>query len=332
MSSCPFISSSYHVEHAVRSRVLLRDFDALAMESDSSETFSFVTTGRGLRRDEPAMRLYEKAKRLGVWNPSDIDFSADVRDWQALDERERDLLLHVTSLFVAGEEGVTVDLLPLVLAIAAEGRLEEELYLTTFLWEEGKHVDFFRRFLDEVARPDGDMARYHTPSYRTIFYEELPSAMSALLTDRSPEAQVRASVTYNMIVEGVLAETGYHGYFEALERNDLLPGLREGIALLKRDESRHIAYGIFLLSRLIAERPELWPAAQERMEALLPAALGVVVETFRYDPMPFGLELDDFLGFATTQFQHRLERIERGAEARSVELVYELALEDVDAE
>jgi len=277
------------------------------------------------------MRLYEKAKRLGVWNPSDIDFTQDVLDWQELDERERDLMLRVTSLFLAGEEGVTVDLLPLVMAIAREGRLEEELYLTTFLWEEGKHVDFFSRFLVEVAQPGSELHDYLTPSYRSIFYEALPEAMSALVADSSPRAQVLASVTYNMIVEGVLAETGYHAYFEALERNDLLPGLREGVQLIKRDEARHIAYGIFLLSRLIAEHTDLWPVAQSRMLELLEPALGVVEETFAlYDPMPFGLVLDDFLGFATSQFSKRMERIERGAQARSLELVYELAHADVE--
>ena len=32
-------------------------------------------------------------------------------------------------------------------------------------------------------------------------------------------------MTYNMIVEGVLAETGYQGYFTALERRGLMPGM-----------------------------------------------------------------------------------------------------------
>jgi hypothetical protein len=34
------------------------------------------------------------------------------------------------------------------------------------------------------------------PSYRTIFYDELPAAMNRLLTDSSPEALARAAVTY----------------------------------------------------------------------------------------------------------------------------------------
>src|SRR5438128_10127908 len=131
------------------------------------------------------MRLYEKAKRLGVWNPSDIDFSGDRDDWPALEEEQRDALLQTTSLFVAGEEAVTLDLLPLVLAIAREGRLEEELFLTTFLFEEGKHTQFFRRFLDEVAGSPEGLDRFHTPSYRRVFEEELPGSLQALLVDRS---------------------------------------------------------------------------------------------------------------------------------------------------
>lgn len=273
----------------------------------------FATTTTGLDRESLPMRLYEKAKRLGTWNPTEISLAEDAAHWRSLGREEQETLLQLTSLFQAGEEGVTLDLLPLIHAIAAEGRIEEELFLTTFLFEEGKHVDFFRRVLDEVCGAGGDLSRYHGPSYRRIFYEELPRAMGALLDDRSPEAQLRAAVTYNMIVEGVLAETGYRGYFDAMERSGLFPGLREGVTLVKRDESRHIAYGLHLISRLVADRPDLWPAAQERMTELLEPALGVVHETFVQDPMPFGLELDDYLEYAAGQFTRRLERLERAA-------------------
>src|SRR5947207_12560044 len=121
------------------------------------------------------------------------------------------------------------------MAIAQDGHIEEEMFLTTFLWEEAKHTEFFRRFLDEVAENHEDLQRFHSPSYRKLFYEELPQAMYSLVNDRSPANQLRASVTYNMIIEGVLAETRYHGYFNMLERNNILPGLRQGITLLKRD-------------------------------------------------------------------------------------------------
>jgi ribonucleoside-diphosphate reductase beta chain len=162
----------------------------------------------GLDRDSPAFRLYQKAKRLGTWDPAAIDFSTDREQWPALTAAEQDLLLRSCTLFLAGEESVVLDLLPLMGVIAQEGRLEEELYLTSFLWEEGKHTEFFRRFLDDVAGEHGDLTRFYREGYRQLFAEELPTAMFALHTDPSPAAQAKAVVTYTLIVEGVLAEGG----------------------------------------------------------------------------------------------------------------------------
>jgi ribonucleoside-diphosphate reductase beta chain len=288
---------------------------------------AFATTTRGLNRDLPPMRLYEKAKKLGIWNPSDIDFSKDKQDWLKFTDEEKDLCLLLLSMFVAGEEAVTLDLLPLIQAIAEEGRIEEEMFLTTFLFEEAKHTDFFRRFMDEVAFPSplgeglgvgSDLTRYHGGNYRQLFYDSLPEALNALRSDPSPASQIRASVTYNMIVEGVLAETGYQAFFTMLERNDLLPGLRKGISLLKQDESRHIAYGVYLLSRLMAEHPDEWDNLQMQMNMLLPSAIGVIGDAFaRYEVVPFGLKEEDFVNYAMGQFTKRYERLEK---ARGVSL------------
>lgn len=294
----------------------------------------FTTTTRGLQRDIPPMKLFEKAKRYGIWNPSDIDFTQDKSDWQKLTPNEKDAILRLTAVFQSGEEAVTLDLLPLIMTIAKEGRIEEEMFLTTFLWEEAKHTDFFNRWLIEVAGSPGDLSHYHTDSYRTIFYDALPAALNRLRTDDSPAAQVIASVTYNMIVEGVLAETGYHTYYTALRDNNLMPGTTRAVDLLKQDESRHIAYGIFLLSRLIAADDSLWEAAQTAMNTLLMPALGVITEAFAcYNPMPFGLKVDDFAGYAMMQYQKRLARLEkaRGATLDEIYRVTHAAIDQNDA-
>lgn len=292
---------------------------------------SFATTTRGLNRDLPPMRLYEKAKKLGIWNPSDIDLTKDKQDWAAFKEDEKDLIWLLLALFVAGEEAVTLDLLPLIEVVAREGRIEEEMFLTTFLFEEAKHTDFFRRFLDEVCDAPVDLAHYHTENYKQIFYEALPDALLGLKNDTSPATQIRASVTYNMVVEGVLAETGYHAFFTMLERNDLMPGLRKGISLLKQDESRHIAYGVYLLSRLVAEHPDEWDNLQMHMNTLLPLAIGVIGDAFaRYEVVPFGLVEDDFVNFAMSQFSKRFERLEK-ARGASLDEINKVAKENEDA-
>ena len=276
---------------------------------------SYTTpSARGLRMDSVPMRLFQKAKKLGTWDPADLDFSQDKRDWAALGEIEKDFLLRLLALFQAGEEAVTVDLLPLIYAIAHDGHIEEEIYLTSFLWEEAKHVEMFRRWLTEVAEVDYDLHKYVTPSYRTLFFEELPTAMNRLLTDPSRENQAIASVTYNMVVEGMLAETGYHGFRRSLKQNGIMPGICAGVELTARDESRHIRYGVFLLQRLVSEDDRLWEVIKTRMNEIFPLALAITPEYWEtYDEAhpPFGLTMMEFVEFAANKFDGRMRVLER---------------------
>ena len=273
-----------------------------------------TVSGKGLDWDSVPMRLFQKAKKLGTWDPQAIDLSQDRHDWASFTDVERDFLLRTLSLFQAGEEGVTSELLPLIMVIADEGRLEEEMFLTSFLWEEAKHVEFFRRWLDEVAVAKGDLGHYMTPSYEQLFLVELPQALNALKSDRSTQAQIRASVTYNMVIEGVLAETGYHGFRQSLEANRKLPGLLEGVRLLARDESRHIRYGVFLIDRLVNQSPDGWQVMNERMNELLGPALAVVSEFWEFyddENGPFGQRMETYIEFASTQFDKRMKVLER---------------------
>lgn len=288
-----------------------------------------TVSGEFLDMDSPCMKLWQKAKKYGIWNPNDIDFSQDVEDWDNMTHEERELTMRSLVQFLAGEESVTIDILPLMLTVAREGRLEEEMFLTSFLWEEAKHVDGFTRFFREVIRRDEDLTSYISPSYNIIFKDILPNVMGKLLTDPSPENQARASVTYNMIVEGVLAETGYFGFFESLEKNDIMPGLRTFIGKLKQDESRHIAYGVYLLSRLIAEHGQpVWEAIQDQMNTVMGHALSLVQESYAgFDPIPFDQDPEVYNAYAMDQFQKRFARLER-ARNQSLAEVYEIALEE----
>ncbi len=283
-----------------------------------------TTSARGLQEDSFPYRLYQKAKRVGTWNPEDIDFSKDASDWQMLNREQQEDILRLISQFQAGEEAVTLDLLPLMMAIAKEGRLEEEMFLTTFLFEEAKHTEFFRRVLNAIGA-NGDLSHFHTETYKTIFYEILPAAMERLVTDQSPEAIAEASTVYNMFVEGVLAETGYYSFYQALERAGLMPGLLEGIGNLKRDESRHIGYGTFLLQRLICEHPHLYEVVEKKMQKLTPLALKMNEEGIA------GREVSSFGGdpalttaFTQKQLSVRMEVLAR-ARGKKIEEIYKSA-------
>ncbi|CAH0151668.1 R2-like ligand binding oxidase [Peribacillus sp. Bi96] len=278
------------------------------------------TTTRSFREDTLPFKLYQKAKKFGIWNPRDIDFSQDKEDWNSFTDIEREVLLRIISLFQGGEEAVTLDLLPLIMTIANEGRIEEEMYLTTFLFEEAKHMEFFRYTLDQIGET-GDLTVYHSDTYKSIFYEILPEAMGKLLSDQSPEALAEAATVYNMFTEGVLAETGYFGFYQTLEANEMMPGLLKGVGLLKKDESRHIAYGTFLLQRIISEHPHIFKQVEKRMAELSPLAIQLNTEGYDLLGNPFGHDKQAVFNFTMKQLSVRMEILAR-AKGKGIEEIY----------
>ncbi len=285
-----------------------------------------TTNGKGLDRESVPMKLWEKAKKYGIWNPADLDFTQDAIDFKQLSELEQKYILQPIAQFQAGEEAVTLDLLPLIMTVAKEGRLEEELFLTSFLWEEAKHVDSFNLFLNTIFEHKLiDLSDLLVPSYKTIFYEILPEVMDKLTHDPSPVNQAKASVTYNMIIEGTLAETGYFALNKTLEKANIMPGMLDFTVKLKQDESRHIAYGIYLISRLVSENgPEVWKAVEDQMNMLMPLAVGVVDEGNQlFEETPFGLDANEFTAYALDQFQKRFARIQKARNQSMTEVIQE---------
>jgi ribonucleoside-diphosphate reductase beta chain len=299
------------------------------------EGFDSIREG-GLRWNSVPMRLFQKGNRL-FWNPADLDFARDTKDWETLTDDEREGAVRLATLFEAGEESVTHEIQPFMQAMAAEGRLEDEMYLMQFAFEEAKHVEAFRKWLDTIG-VTGDLHEFvnENAGYREIFYELLPDAMNRLHTDSSPAAQVRAAVVYNQVVEGVLALTGYHSWRRSTVERGIMPGIQELVRLIARDERRHMAWGTFTIRRHIAADNSLWDVVQSTLDELLQPALSIIDITFdQYEregrEFPFGITREELSGFATQQFSRRLEVIE-AAKKRSVAEVEgaeeEEALED----
>ncbi len=271
----------------------------------------FTTSQPNRHEDSFVVGLYHKSKR-NFWNPQDIDFGQDKRDWAALSQAQQNVLLHLSALFVGGEEAVTLDLAPYLLHVSQQGRYEDALYVAAWTFEEAKHAEFFDRFHREVVGGSPELALFHVQSWQQIFYRALPQAMGALQTDPSLAAEVRALGTYNLIVEGVLAETGYKAYREVLEKENLMPGLREGLAHVQADEGRHIAFGLHQLSKLLHHQPQTQEVLEDVLAELIPAAVGIVHEVFAaHQPMPFAITEQDFVDYALRQINHRSEVLQR---------------------
>ena len=210
--------------------------------------------------------------------------------------------------------------------MAAEGRFGDEMYLTQFCFEEAKHTQVFRLWMDAVGLTQ-DLHPFvaDNPYYRQLFYEELPGSLGVLETDPSPANQIRASVTYNHVIEGSLALTGYYAWQKVCATRGILPGMQDLVKRIGDDERRHMAWGTFTCRRHVAADDNNWNVVQERMAELMPMALGMIDwVNAQFEVQPFGLDNDEFLAYAADRAQRRLSAIEsaRGRPVEEIDLDY----------
>lgn len=260
--------------------------------------------------DSPYFQLWRKAKQLH-WDPADIDLSADRAQWQRIkadypEQRYAEQILRLTSLFYEGEESVTKTLAPFCSAVSRGGLgLDKEIFLTSQLYEEAKHFEFFARYFREVFEEDGSITRqFLTPAPQAVLVADLEEVTERLRREEDPQrlkATFAEAVTHYMgVVEAMLARTGYVGAHEALASRGWLPGLQEGYRLIKRDEGRHVAFGMRCIAELTEEHPEYRALVQATFERHIPNVLGTVQE-FDY-PHPL-VDIDRLTAYALAQYQ-----------------------------
>jgi len=86
----------------------------------------------------------------------------------------------------------------------------------------------------------------------------------------------------------------------------------KGIEYLKKDESRHIAYGIYLINSLLESDKRRWSAVEETTSNLFPLVQQVFDSIFvRYEQMPFNLKKQIFIDYALLQSQKRLNKLQQ---------------------
>src|SRR5437588_11659137 len=257
-------------------------------------------------------RLWERQN----WASHQIDFSQDRRDWEAMDDEERDSMLWGWSAFFVGEERVTSQFSGLVMA--AEDK-HEEAFLLTQQVDEARHAQHFNRLFEQVIRFDGsfearlERARQDlNDDYATLFDGHLVDAHKALLADPANiEAKVDFVTLYHMVIEGTLALTGQRFQTENMEQLGILPGHLEGFRKISQDEHRHVAYGTWFLQQKTRD-PELAKRAQDKLAETLPAAAGVLVppgykpgDEYEY----LGFTSQEMNEFAFTALSRRLKVI-----------------------
>ena len=255
-------------------------------------------------------QLYTNSKKL-AWDPAAVDLSRDAADWALI---KRDYMveeyarqLHqLCSFFHAGEESVTSTLAPLLGAAARLNLgVDIEMYLTSQIYEEAKHFEFFTRYFHEVLGEDtGAVISELTAAPQAVLVHDLDATTDRVRAEADPvtlrAALVEAVTHYMGVVEAMLARTGYVGAGDALAARGWLPGLQEGFRLIRRDEGRHVSFGIHFLREMTTAHPELIPVVQQTFERHLPNVLATL-QAFDY-PHPI-VDLPKLTQYALDAYQ-----------------------------
>jgi ribonucleoside-diphosphate reductase beta chain len=213
------------------------------------------------------------------WNPGAIDLTADARAWPELPEERRLRLTTLLAGFCVAEEAVAEHLTPFA-SVARESTMASQESLMAWVFflqrrDEQRHARLFDRIGEEVLGLPGA-----TPAERRAAARgDVPPAMLELFEERLPAMAAelgagRAGLgegvgLYHMLLEGVVFDAGQHALLDDLA-DDALPGVREGVERVERDERWHVGFG---LRCLIESRPspdlldELLGRADEAAEA-----------------------------------------------------------------
>jgi ribonucleoside-diphosphate reductase beta chain len=264
--------------------------EASEPESDASE--SSEASGPEAQPDaSPYRRLFRNAGRQ-AWDPDRIDLSRDREDWVRIredypDERYGEQIHRLCSLFFEGEQSVTETLAPFLGAMNRAGLgVDPELHLAAQVYEEARHFAFFDRYFEEVIG-DRDTGRHMGPAPRAVLVDDLDDVAQRIRREDDPDRLpllLTEGVTHYMgIVEAMLARTGYRGAGEALGSRGWLPGLQEGFRLIRRDEGRHVAFGIHFIQDMTTAVPARRDRVLATFERHLPNVLDTVGSFYEFD-------------------------------------------------
>jgi len=234
------LASRFHPEHSI---------ETLCVDQNLSYNWEYDTTRARL------MRLYENAKRDQWDGATRLDWSIDVDPekglvpdmgigiwgtpiWDRLTAKEKAKLRHEAITwqlcqFLHGEQGA---LLATAQIVDSVPWYEAKQYGATQVMDEARHVEVYRRFVQEKLQHEYPVNA------------QLKSLLDQILTDSRWDMKF---LGMQIIVEGLALAA-----FGTIRDTATNPLLRDLTAAVIEDESRHVAFGVLSLREFCLDLPE----------------------------------------------------------------------------
>ena len=202
--------------------------------------------------DHPWMFDYYVQQNQMHWFPEDVPLHNDVKDWQDLEEHEKNLLTQIFRLFTQSDVDVSTGYVDRYMRIFKKP--EARMMMGAFNNMESIHQHAYSLLLDTVGMPE---IEYKAFSEYTSMADKHEYVNNIKVSNRDRKSIAKALAVYSGFTEGLQLFSSFIILLN-FPRFGRMKGMGQIITYSIRDESLHVEAMTRLFREYIQENIDLW--------------------------------------------------------------------------
>jgi ribonucleotide reductase beta subunit family protein with ferritin-like domain len=216
---------------------------------------------------------YEKHESM-FWSAKEIDYTADINDWQTLSDDEKYFIEHILAFF-AGSDGIVLE--NLITNFCSEVKASEARNFYAFQGMiENVHGMTYSLLIETLVKdPKRKEELFNAIDNIPCVQKKANWALKWLNSSRPFEERLLAFA----IVEGIFFSGSFCSIFWLKSRNKMTKALAKSNELIARDEGLHFQFAVLVYEHLLNK------VSQKRIEEIIREAVEIE-EEFICDSLP----------------------------------------------
>lgn len=223
------------------------------------------------------------------WEAGRVDLALDAQQWEGLDPaRRRPVADAIAWRRLRAQQATTA----LVAFVDVAPNEEQQVFLTTHLVDEARHLVFFDRVRAEVMGAGEEAMEdrggvVDDAGLRSLLVDELARACRGLRSGAGPPELVDAITGFHVVIVGALGLTEQKALDDWLSAEKILPGIRRGLELEARSAHRHVAFGLGFVADAVSRDPSLEATVSAALVRSLPLVRSRLMASAAVAPAPY---------------------------------------------
>jgi Ribonucleotide reductase, beta subunit len=224
------------------------------------------------------------------WNPMDINFEEDYKDWEKLNNIQRKYLADLFYHQLFGEYEVLIGVSRLARLIKDNNA---RFFLLTHARDNTVHVNIFERFLSTMGESPEIKRERISDQYFELIYV-MPRKLIDELEKTWDENKLASFMTlYYFAADGILYNVSYIALEQILFSKNLFKNLYEAYKRINVDEKRQTMFAAYYIKKISEKNKEIVETVKNTLNEVTPLILSVI-GYFAPLAESFGRQIDEF--------------------------------------